>query len=65
MLIKRTSLGLRERANLEFRCDFINLFNRTRLADAETVVPEPDRFGRVFEKMGQERQIQLGLRINW
>ena len=59
-LIKRTDLGFREGMNFELRIDALNLFNRIGICDPETNVNDPATFGRVFEKCGGARQIQLG-----
>jgi len=64
-LIKRTRLPFREGANFELRADISNPFNRTWIADPETDVSDPERFGRVFDKYGGERTIQLGVRITF
>ena len=64
-VIKRTDLGFREGANIEFRADIVNLFNRVRLGDPETELTSPSRFGRVFGKAGGPRNIQMGIRITF
>lgn len=65
-LIKRTDLGFHEGANIEFRCDIVNLFNRTRLSNPELNPNDPSRFGRVFGRSAAgPRQIQMGVRISF
>ena len=65
-LIKRNRLPfIREGATFELRADINNLFNRTWIADPETDIGDPERFGRVFDKYGGGRTIQLGVRINF
>ncbi len=65
-MIKRTRLRfIGEGANFELRADITNLFNRTWISDPETDIGDPDRFGRVFDKYGGGRTIQLGARINF
>jgi hypothetical protein len=65
-MIKRTRLRfVREGANFELRADITNPFNRTWIKDPETDIGDPDRFGRVFDKYGGGRTIQLGARINF
>ncbi len=63
-IIKQTSLGFREGANLELRADIVNLFNRNRLNNPNTGI-SGSNFGKVFGKGGAPRTIQVGLRINW
>jgi len=64
-LIKRTRLPFREGANFEIRADISNPLNRTWISDPETDVGDPTRFGRVFNKYGGGRTIQLGARITF
>ncbi len=64
-LMKRFGLPVREGANVEIRIDVANLFNRIGIADPETDVNDPERFGRVFFKSGGPRTIQGGLRISF
>ncbi|MGH9339257.1 MAG: TonB-dependent receptor domain-containing protein [Acidobacteriota bacterium] len=63
-LIKRTDLGFREGASVEFRFDVINVFNRVRLGGPVGDVNNSD-FGRIFGKGGGPRNVQAGLRINF
>jgi outer membrane receptor protein involved in Fe transport len=63
-IIKRTRLPfINEVSNFEFRADMTNIFNRTWLNNPRTDIGVPAEFGRVFEKYGGGRTIQLGLRI--
>jgi hypothetical protein len=64
-LIKRTRLPFREGANFEIRADISNPLNRTWISDPETDISDSERFGRVFNKYGGGRTIQLGLRITF
>jgi len=64
-IVKRTALRFREGASFEIRADMTNPLNRTWIADPETDVSDPDRFGRVFNKYGGGRTIQMGLRITF
>ncbi len=64
-IIKRTPLPFREGANFEIRADISNPLNRTWIADPETYVDDPSRFGRVFDKYGGGRTVQLGARITF
>jgi outer membrane receptor protein involved in Fe transport len=64
-LLKKFDAGFREGANFEVRIDVINLFNRIRIGDPETDVGDPERFGRVFNKVGSPRVIQGGLRVSF
>ncbi|NWG13676.1 MAG: TonB-dependent receptor [Acidobacteria bacterium] len=64
-LIKRTALGFREDASFEIRADMSNPLNRTWIADPETDISDPARFGRIFDKFGGGRTIQMGVRINF
>lgn len=64
-LSKRFSLSaLGEGANLEFRAEFFNLFNRTQfgfpLNDASSA-----NFGQITNTAVDPRQIQLALKLNW
>jgi hypothetical protein len=65
-MIKRSRLPfINEGANFEIRADITNLFNRTWLSDPRTDIGVPEEFGRVFEKYGGGRTIQLGARITF
>ena len=64
-LIKRTRLRFREATNFELCADISNPLNRTWIADPETDIGDSARFGRIFNKFGGGRTIQLGLRINF
>jgi hypothetical protein len=65
-MIKRTRFPfINEAANFEIRADITNLFNRTWISDPETDIGDPERFGRVFNKYGGGRTIQLGARITF
>jgi hypothetical protein len=64
-LIKRTRLPFREATNFEIRADIVNPFNRTWIVDPETDIGDQTRFGRVFDKYGGQRTIQVGLRFNF
>jgi len=65
-LIKRTRLPFMGEGGLfELRADITNLFNRTWVADPRTDIGVPEEFGRVFDKFGGGRTIQLGIRITF
>ena len=64
-LIKRSALGFREGANLEFRMDAINILNRITVCDPATDASDPSSFGRIYGKCGGPRNIQLGLRVTF
>src|SRR5581483_8751848 len=61
-LSKRFPFG--EQRFVEFRGDFINVFNRHGLGDPVTDVADPN-FGRVLSFMQGPRSIQLGLRVTF
>ncbi len=58
-------MPFREGANFELRADISNPLNRTWIADPRTDLGAPEEFGRVFDKYGGGRTIQLGLRITF
>ena len=64
-LVKSTSLS--ERANLQFRAEFFNLFNRANFGDPETrLFSSPGSnfaAGRITSTTGTARQIQFALKI--
>ena len=64
-LIKNTPLS--EKANLQFRAEFFNLFNRPNFADPDTVLFRRGRrngaAGRITRTTTTSRQIQFGLKI--
>ena len=64
-LIKRTDLGFREGTNFEIRLDAVNVLNRVRLGHPRTNINDPTNFGKIFEKAGGPRNIQIGLRLNF
>ena len=65
-LIKRTRFPfINEVANFELRADITNIFNRTWLNNPRTDIGVPAEFGRVFEKYGGGRTVQLGVRITF
>jgi hypothetical protein len=70
------STPIYERANLEFRAEFFNIFNRVQFAGPLTSAPvsasEPTvnplndgGFGSVEYQINKPRQIQLSLRVNF
>jgi hypothetical protein len=63
-LIKRSALHFREGAQFELRIDAINLFNRVKLNDPIPIVGYA-LFGRVIDKSGTPRNIQVGVRLNF
>ena len=64
-IVKRTDLGIREGTSFEIRADMINVFNRVRLGNPRTDRNNPNDFGKIFEKAGGPRNIQIGLRLNF
>ena len=64
-LVKNTSLS--EGANLQFRAEFFNLFNRANFGDPETrLFSSPGSnfaAGRIVRTTGSSRQIQVALKI--
>jgi hypothetical protein len=64
-LMKNTPLS--EKANLQFRAEFFNIFNRPNFADPNTVLFSRGRrngaAGRITRTTTTSRQIQLGLKI--
>jgi hypothetical protein len=73
-LIKRTRIN--ERVNVEFRADFLNIFNRTVLGFDQGgdqygsvlqggIVSDPVGFGHVGSQGNYPREIQFGLKINY
>jgi hypothetical protein len=61
-VVKRTALT--ERFNLDFRTEFINLFNRVQFADPNTSLGNPN-FGIVTSALNSPRLVQFGLRLNF
>ena len=66
-IIKRTRLPFirRESSNFEFRADISNPLNRTWISDPNTDISDPETFGRIFNKYGGGRTVQLGIRITF
>jgi len=62
--IKKTDLGFREGAFFEIRIDAINIFNRIGLGAPITDVGNAN-FGKVFNKAGGPRTMQIGARISF
>ena len=62
---------LRENANLAFRAEVFNLFNRAQLGDPSANISTPATFGQIRSPLnrtigtGTSRQIQLALRLNF
>jgi hypothetical protein len=61
-VVKRTAIT--ERFNLDFRTEFINLFNRVQFADPNTQFGNPN-FGNVTSQLNLPRLVQFGLRLNF
>jgi hypothetical protein len=53
-----------ERANLEFRTEFFNVFNRVQFAPP-VATQGAGNFGAVLSQVNKPRQIQLSLRVNF
>ena len=64
-LTKRTPLGFREGASLEFRIDAINALNRIGLQNPVTSLFNQQNFGKIFGKAGTPRNVQIGVRLNF
>jgi hypothetical protein len=62
-LIKRTYIT--ESANVEFRAEFFNVFNRVIFGNPNTNTTDPINFGRSFNQANTPRIIQFGLKINF
>jgi hypothetical protein len=58
------STAIHENANLEFRAEFFNIFNRVQFAPPVTQ-QNASNFGAVTYQVNKPRQIQLSLRINY
>ena len=58
------SFHFSEQANLEFRSEFFNVFNRTHFGIPIRILEAPG-FGRSYNTQLNPRQIQLGLRLNF
>jgi hypothetical protein len=54
-----------ETAKLQFRAEFLNLFNRHRYSNPSTSLSNKTTFGQVTTTTGVPRNIQLGLRLAW
>lgn len=61
-VVKETQIT--ERARLEFRAEFFNLFNRVQFADPGTSLGTP-QFGVVSSTMNLPRLVQLGMRLSF
>lgn len=61
-VVKRTALT--EHVNLDFRTEFINLFNRVQFADPNTSKGNPN-FGIITSQLNLPRLVQFGLRLNF
>src|SRR5262249_44176334 len=61
-IVKHTSIT--ERARLEFRTEFFNLFNRVQFADPGTSLGSA-QFGIVTSALNLPRLVQLGLRLSF
>jgi len=61
-VVKRTEIT--ERLKLDFRTEFINLFNRVQFADPNTSLGNPS-FGIVTSALNLPRLVQFGLRLNF
>jgi len=61
-VFKRTPIT--ETANIEFRAEFFNLFNRTQFASPGTTLGTP-QFGVISSQLNNPRQVQFALRFNF
>jgi hypothetical protein len=55
----------KERANLQFRAELLNVLNRHHFANPNTGLGNTSNFGYVTGLTGSPRNIQLGLRLGW
>jgi hypothetical protein len=55
----------KERANLQFRAELLNVLNRHHFANPNTGLGNTSNFGYVTGMTGSPRNIQLGLRLGW
>jgi hypothetical protein len=55
----------KERANLQFRAELLNVFNRHHFANPNTGLGNATNFGYITGMTGSPRNIQLGLRLGW
>ena len=62
-VMKSTNI-LGERANVQFRAEFFNLFNRVQFAPPDTQQGSED-FGKILSQANQPREIQFSLRVNF
>ena len=63
-MIKKTDLPFREGMTFEIRIDALNIFNRIGIGGPITDVNDAN-FGKVFNKAGGPRTMQLGGRITF
>ena len=61
-VMKSTSLG--ERANVQFRAEFFNIFNRVQFSPPVTQQGSSN-FGEILSQVNQPREIQFSLRVNF
>ena len=54
-----------EAATLQFRAEFINVFNRHHYADPNTSIANAANYGRVTGMTGSPRSVQFGLRLGF
>ena len=59
-IVKATEIS--ERWNLEFRTEFLNLFNRVQFADSNTSIGNV-QFSTVNSTLNSPRLVQFGLRL--
>jgi hypothetical protein len=58
-------IRFRERASVQLRAEFINVFNRHYFANPNTSLGNATTFGYVTTVTGAPRVIQIGLRMGW
>jgi hypothetical protein len=56
---------LRDKAVLQLRAEFLNLFNRHSFLDPNTYLGNMETFGNVTAATGIPRVVQVGVRLNW
>jgi hypothetical protein len=70
-IVLQKTLNLTEHANLQFRCETYNLFNRVQFSQPETLTSNPGTFGQSTAAVRQPdlttgaRQIQFGMRFGF
>ncbi len=64
-LVKRTPLGISEDSTFELRAEFANFLNRVSWDGFGTDISDQESFGKVYGRVGANRTVQLGARVNF